>query len=128
MKPLSLEWIGKAEGDYAVAMTVMRSRKSRIHDAVCFHCQQCVEKMLKARLCEDGVSFPKTHDIEVVLNLLLPAYPLWAALLPLAKNLSAYAVDFRYPGDAATPVEAKQAMKECRTIRREVRLSFGLPV
>ena len=86
MKPITREWIDKAEGDFAVATTIMSSRKSRIHDAVCFHCQQCVEKMMKARLCEDSVSFPKTHDIEVLLNLLMPAYPLWAALLPLAKT------------------------------------------
>ena len=43
---------------------------------VCFHCQQSVEKYLKARLEEAAISFPKTHDLENLLMLLLPLEPL----------------------------------------------------
>ena len=128
MKPLSREWVEKAEGDFQVAGQIMRRRKERVYDAACFHAQQTVEKYFKARLCEEGVAFPKTHDLAALLRLLLPLEPLWSALLPQAQLLEDYAVDFRYPGDTATLDEAKQALECCKSIRREVRSSLGLPV
>ena len=128
MKPLAQEWVEKAEGDFAVATQIMRRRKQRIYDAACFHSQQAAEKYLKARLCEAGLAFPKTHEIVVLLRLILPVEPLWASFLPAAQALTDYAVDFRYPGDTATLAEAKLALRDCRAIRREVRSSLGLPV
>ena len=128
MKPLTQEWVKKAEGDFAVAAQIMRRRKQRVYDAACFHSQQTVEKYFKARLCEAGVAFPKTHDLVALLKLVLALEPLWASFLPAAQALTDYAVDFRYPGDTATLAEAKLALKACRAIRREVRLSLGLPV
>ena len=50
MKPLSREWVEKAEGDFQVAGQIMRRRKERVYDAACFHAQQTVEKYFKARL------------------------------------------------------------------------------
>jgi len=128
MKPLTAEWVEKAEGDFLVASQIMRRRKNRVLDAACFHCQQAAEKYFKARLCEAGVVFPKTHDLVVLLGLLLPLEPLWKSFLPASQLLTDYAVDFRYPGDAATLTDARQCMKDCRGIRREVRLSLGLPL
>jgi HEPN domain-containing protein len=128
MKPLTQEWVQKAEGDFTVAGQIMRRRKRRILDAACFHAQQTAEKYLKARLCEEGVAFPRTHDLVVLLKLMLPREPLWAALLPAAQALTDYAVDFRYPGDTAILAEARRALRDCKVIRREVRVSLGLPV
>ena len=128
MKPLTHEWVEKAEGDFQVAAQIMRRRKQRVYDAACFHAQQTVEKYFKARLCEAGVAFPKTHDLAVLLKLLLPLEPLWSVFLPQTQLLEDYAVDFRYPGDTATLDEARQALRNCKSIRREVRSSLGLPV
>ena len=128
MKPLTREWAAKAEGDFVVASQIMRQRKNRVLDAACFHCQQSAEKYLKARLSEAGIAFPKTHDLVVLLKLVLPQEPLWAPLLTSAQALTDYAVDFRYPGDTATLAETRQALKDCAAIRQEVRLSLGLPV
>ena len=128
MKPLTRDWVEKAEGDFLVAMQIMRRRTNRVLDAACFHCQQSAEKYFKARLCEAGLTFPKTHDLVVLLNLLTNVEPLWLSLLPAAQVLTDYAVDFRYPGDKASLVEAKQAMKDSAAIRQEVRMSLKLPV
>lgn len=128
MKPLTAEWVEKAEGDFLVASQIMRRRKQRVLDAACFHCQQTVEKYVKARLCEAGISFSKTHDLVALLNLILPQEPLWTLFLSAAQALTDYAVDFRYPGDSATLAEARQCFKDCKAIRREIRLSLGLPV
>ena len=128
MKASTREWIEKAEGDFLVASQIMKRSKDRVLDAACFHCQQTVEKYFKARLVEAGVGFPKTHDLVVLLNLILSLEPLWAPFQSAALALTDYAVDFRYPGDSATLAEAKQCFKDCKSIRREARLRLGLSV
>jgi HEPN domain-containing protein len=55
MKPITAEWVIKAEGDWASAQREVRARKHRNHDSACFHAQQCVEKYLKAWLQEAGI-------------------------------------------------------------------------
>ena len=57
MKPITEEWIVKAEGDFAMLERESRARKNPNYDGICFHAQQCAEKYLKARLCEAGISF-----------------------------------------------------------------------
>jgi HEPN domain-containing protein len=76
MKPLTREWIEKAEGDFVMAQREMRARKSPNYDGICFHCQQCIETYFKARLQEAGTVFPFTHDLGELLVLLLPIEPL----------------------------------------------------
>lgn len=128
MKPLTADWIEKAEGDFLVATQLMQRRHKRVLDAVCFHSQQTVEKYFKARLFEAGISFPKSHDLVALLKLLLPVEPLWSSFEPAVMELTDYAVNFRYPGETATVAEARQCVKNCRAVRREVRASLGLSV
>jgi HEPN domain-containing protein len=128
MKPVTREWVGKAEDDFLAALDLARRRKQPVWDAVCFHCEQSAEKYLKARLHEAGMAVPKTHDLEAILNYLVPVEPLWVGLRPALQNLSDFAVDFRYPGNRATKVKARGALSDCKAIRREVRLSLVLSV
>lgn len=125
MKPLTREWVKKAENDFKVALQIMRRRKDPIPDAICFHSQQCIEKYLKARLVEAGLSFPKTHDLFVLLNLSASAEPHWGKFASAAKAVTNYAVDFRYPGRSATVREARTALRHCRSLRTAVRRSLG---
>ena len=67
MKPLTSEWVEKAEGDFATASREIRVRKSPNYDAVCFHTQQCAEKYLKAFLQEAEIPFGKTHHLIALL-------------------------------------------------------------
>ena len=83
MKPATSEWVGKAEDDYRAAEELHRSHR-RFHDQVCFHCQQSAEKYFKAILEEDRLSVPRTHDLELLLNLLFPDHP---TLRPLRRGV-----------------------------------------
>src|SRR5688572_6425923 len=121
MKPVTREWVKKAENDFKVASQILRRRKDIVPDAACFFCQQCVEKYLKARLIEAGIGFPRIHDLLQLLNLCSPVELLWASYAKTVDAISDYAVDFRYPGHSATLREAKIAMKYCRSLRAEVR-------
>jgi len=126
MKPVTREWVKKAENDFKVATQILRRRKDIMPDAASFFCQQCVEKYLKARLVEAGLAFPRTHDLLQLLNLCVAVEPLWAAYAKVVDIMTDYAVDFRYPGHAATLREARTALKHCRSVRVEVRRSLGL--
>lgn len=128
MKPTTREWISKAEDDFHVAQMSYRARKHPSYDASVFHSQQCAEKYLKARLEEGGITFARTHDLLVLHQMILAIEPNWFVLQPFLVFLSPFAVAYRYPGISATKVDAKDALKNCRQVRRVVRMAFGLSV
>ena len=128
MKPSTHEWIKKAESDYQAALALSRLRKLTFHDEACFHCQQSAEKYIEARLEEADIRFQKTHDLDMLLQGVLPVEPMWAALLPALLRLNRYAVRFRSPGNEATAKNAKDSVKDAKTVRKEVRLAPGLNV
>lgn len=126
MRPITQEWIDKAEGDYIAAQRENRARKNPVYDAACFHAQQCAEKYLKARLTEAGIAFGKTHNLLLLLGLLLAVEPGWMSMRPRLIALSVYAVDYRYPGFTTAKADARDAISHCREIRRLARRSLGL--
>lgn len=126
MNELSLEWIEKAEADFATALRERRVRKSPNFDAVCFHAQQCIEKYLKAILVEKKISFSKTHDLEYLLDSILPVYPTMEAARSDLQLLTQYAVQYRYPGESADMEEAIDTVKVLNRVRKELRHLIGL--
>ncbi|RLD04374.1 MAG: DNA-binding protein [Chloroflexi bacterium] len=126
MKPLTHEWVKKAEGDFISAQREYRARKHPNYDSACFHAQQCVEKYLKARLVEAEAPFSKTHDLTYLVSLLSSVEPFLSAYLQQLRELTDYAVEFRYPGESAEKEEAKSAVKTCKEIRKLMRQRLGL--
>ncbi len=72
----------------------------RFREIIAFHCQQVVEKYLKALLARQQVEFPKTHDIRKLLALVAEVHPDLAESLDDADVLTPFGVEIRYPGDA----------------------------
>jgi HEPN domain-containing protein len=126
MKPLTREWLKKAEADFATAQRELRVRRTPNRDAVCFHAQQCAEKYLKACLQEADVAIPRTHDLAALLDLLLTKDPLLETLRSALNLLSSYAVEVRYPGEAATKEHAEEALSRCRHIREVLSERLGV--
>ena len=124
MNPLTAEWIEKASADLATAGREMRARKDPNYDAVCFHAQQCVEKLLKAALTETGRDFSRTHDLNHLLDLILPTHPLWEAFRSGFQELVAYAVEYRYPGESATKEMAQTALKAAKAFSKEFTVKY----
>lgn len=125
MNPLTLEWVQKAEGDYAVAQQVHQGQNP-VHDAICFHAQQCIEKYLKAWLQEANIPFPRTHDLKELLELIVPTFPVWGAWQADFSILSEHAVDPRYPGKFASADDTAHAMRICHEVRQTVREQLKL--
>lgn len=120
MKRVTEEWIAKAEGDLASACREYRARKMPNYDSACFHAQQCIEKYLKAYLQEHDRTFGKTHDLVQLLDLVPQDLGL-DSLRSAMAILSSYAVKFRYPGETAAKVHAREALALCGSARDDMR-------
>jgi HEPN domain-containing protein len=108
-----------------VAQTLAAGR-IQFPDQVCFHAQQAVEKYVKALLQERGIPFPRTHDVLVLLNLLVPLHPKLRRLRRGSRTLTRYAVDYRYPGLSTTGRQARSAVNRALVFRAEIRKLLGL--
>jgi HEPN domain-containing protein len=81
---------------------------------------------LKALLQEEGVAAPKTHDLEDLLDLLLPHDGTLAPFRRSLNSLTKFAVEYRYPGVRATGRRMAVALRRTERVRRELRERLGL--
>lgn len=113
------EWKGKAEADFEVAITLFENkRKKDIYYIAAFHCQQAIEKYLKALLICHKIDFPKIHDLVQLLNLLKNKDPFLDGISGELNMLNPFAVWFRYPGEDITLDELKKVIKSTKVIRK----------
>ncbi|MBS1126420.1 MAG: hypothetical protein H6Q93_409 [Nitrospirae bacterium] len=124
-RPDVLEWITKSEQDYQTAVVMARKRKVPVPDVVGFHCQQCIEKYLKALLVMKKLDFPKTHDLLDLLAILTENEPLLDVLKPELRTLNPFSVQFRYPGESATVEESQKALAAMKHVRKYLKDRFS---
>jgi HEPN domain-containing protein len=91
-------WLATAWQDLEAAVWLMESPAS-LFGAVGFHCQQAVEKSLKAYLTWQDRPFEKTHSLVVLLETCLEVDPNFEALRIAAVILTPYAAILHHPGD-----------------------------
>jgi len=106
-RELVRQWLEKAESDWRLSHRLLTDPEP-YPEATAFHAQQAVEKYLKAFLTWHQVEFPKTHDIKRLLELAASCDPALANELSEAAGLTAYAAEYRYPGEYP-PVTADDA-------------------
>ena len=119
MNEVVREWIDKSEGDYLTATREVQADPPNF-DAVCFHAQQCVEKLMKAALIVRGQVPPKTHDLTVLSGLLASIDPQWNWPVEQLRLLSRSAVICRYPGESADREEAEAALEISKAMREHL--------
>jgi len=119
MNEVVTEWVDKAGGDYLTATREINADPAN-YDAVCFHAQQCIEKLLKAALIARGKLPAKTHDLVVLSDLLRSIEPQWHWPVEELRLLSRSAVSFRYPGESADHEEAEAALHACEAQRQRL--------
>jgi len=104
------DWLRYAHSDLELAR-VGRSPNVLLEE-LCFHAHQAAEKAIKAVLVAKGISFTKTHNIRILLDLL----PRDLILPPEgedAVSLTDYAVTCRYPADVE-PVDEQEYQEAMR--------------
>jgi HEPN domain-containing protein len=126
MKATVQEWIDKAEGDFETASREINVPAHPNYDAVCFHAQQCAEKYLKAAIIDKEKEFPRTHDLLMLLDILLPHEPALEVFRSDLTALSAIGIEVRYPGTCADQEDAAVAIKTAEAIRTAMRRIFRL--
>ena len=119
------KWFRKAENDLLVIKNNFASNEIPI-DACCFHAQQAAEKYLKAYLVSKQINFPKTHDLQALINLCISINSSFNQITEPAIKLSDYAIAPRYPDafDDLTIDDAKNAQKDAIEIKDFVLKNF----
>jgi len=112
------KWFKKAESDLPTIQNNLNSENIPA-DVCCFHAQQAAEKYLKGYLDSKNISFPKTHDLDYLLNLCKQINNLFEGMRSLIKNLTEYSITPRYPDmlDDLTIDDAKLAYQNAIKIK-----------
>ncbi len=109
----------KAENDLFAARAILAS--GRAFDMACFHCQQAVEKSLKAVMALRDIEYPWTHNLRQLADLVMPTLPSLAPLEERIAELTPFAVDLRYdPHFDPPPDVAGRALSTAEEVYRLV--------
>ena len=105
-----------AEEDLITAETYLKDPRVP-HRQSCWCAQQAAEKALKAALIFLQIDFRRTHDLDVLRDLLPENWQLKTEL-PNLETLNKWAVQARYPEAAQEPTEAdaSEAVKQARAV------------
>jgi HEPN domain-containing protein len=91
------EWIRFAQMDYDAAINMSRLHRPVPLEIVCYHCQQSVEKILKAYLLARDEPLQRTHDLNLLLNKCVKYDEAFDEYAAACIALTSYAVLTRYP-------------------------------
>ena len=112
-------WFEKGNNDLLTAQRLIEI-EPMILDNACFHCQQAIEKYLKAYLIYNTTEIERTHNINY---LLIECAKHDSAFNEIdVKDISAFAVSIRYPDTVVMPdiSEVKEYYQMALTVKKIV--------
>ena len=89
-------WIEKADHDLGTAKIIFL-HIPEYYDIIAFHCQQAVEKYIKAILIHNNIEFIRSHDLVYLLDLLSEKIIIDETKFRSVFTLNNYSVQIRYP-------------------------------
>ena len=98
------EWIEKADHDLGSAKIIYLHLPDYF-DTIAFHCQQAVEKYLKAVLVFYQIEFSRSHDLIYLLELLSIKIEVEDLKFKKAFLLNGFGVQIRYPNKTLKPTK-----------------------
>lgn len=122
-----LKWLEKADHDLGTAIITYR-HIPKYRDTIAFHCQQAVEKYLKAYLLELGNEIVKTHDLVYLLELINNNESIAESWFEKLALLQEFAVEIRYPDEQIelSDDDINHALKIANEIRELVISKIGI--
>jgi HEPN domain-containing protein len=96
----SFSWFEYAFHDLDAAVILSQQLKPKF-EIVCYHCQQCAEKMLKGFIASHNGKLLKTHDLVVLCEECKSYEPEFDTILEICSDLTIYASEIRYPNTLA---------------------------
>ena len=115
------QWLRHAQEDLRAA-EALSTAKPPLPKLTLFHCQQAVEKTLKAFLVWHEQSFERTHNLTRLGKQCVVVDKTLAEIILSAVGLTQYAVKFRYPGEVGEPTleEAKDSLEIAKSLLNTV--------
>jgi HEPN domain-containing protein len=116
------KWFIKADHDLQTAVNERSIDTGEIlTDTICYHCQQTVEKYLKAFLSWHDIDFKAVHDLVYLQQLCVKNDQDFQSLS--LKRLTDYAVKLRYPDDFYMPSlqEADSSIELAQAVKNFIR-------
>lgn len=121
---LAQEWFDA--GDDELGYAEAGFQETIFYSQICVSCQQAAEKYLKGFLVARGQSYPKIHDLGVVLQKCGEIEPNLLGLKKDCNFLTKFYIEARYPPDI-TPADkddAQKAIKNCKRIIAKIKDSL----
>lgn len=109
-------WLKRAKSNLQIAKAG-KVFEDILYEDLCFDCEQAVEKALKALLVSIDVSFPRTHSIGHLIELIEEHSIMVPDEIKDSISLTAYAVSTRYPGDFE-PVDEQEYQETLQTAEK----------
>jgi HEPN domain-containing protein len=91
MTEIIIEWINKSEEDWQV-VCLLSDSDLEAYNTICFHAQQCAEKLLKALLIYHQIVPEYTHNLVRLRQKLSNYYSDWNVTLDELELLSAASI------------------------------------
>lgn len=122
------QWLEFARRDLDAGESLMRDANYLL---ACFHCQQAIEKALKAFLLHNGQSPPRIHSLDTLLNQCIAFDAALSAFQVGCRRVDQYYMPSRYPdiGLPALPgqTEAQKALDDARAVLNAIETRISPP-
>jgi len=89
-------WLAAADEDLRAVELCLAGDAPALASAA-FHCQQAVEKLLKAALTGAGIPFRRTHDLIELMSAVSPRFSWIESEFGDLRALSPWSLAYRYP-------------------------------
>lgn len=122
-------WIRKGDHDLGTAK-ITYLHIPEFLDTVTFHCQQAVEKYLKAYLIFQSTAFRFSHDLIYLLDLISQNDIDFEKYYDVLSELQGYAVEIRYPNQInfLSPDKVENALSIAKEVREFVTMKMNIAV
>ena len=123
------QWIIKGDHDLGTAK-ITHLHIPEYLDTVIFHCQQAVEKYLKAYLIFQSTKFRFSHDLVYLLDMITQKDSDFAKYYDTVSELQGYAIEIRYPNETIylSNDEVEKAMIIAKNVRELVIKKMNITV
>jgi len=91
------EWLQIAYDDYDSAKYLYDNKRPNPVEIICYHCQQAVEKSLKAFMCANNLYIPRTHDTGLLCQSCADIDSDFLNFHESCEEIAVYATQTRYP-------------------------------
>ena len=121
------EWVEFAERDYEASLLLAESHNPPF-EIIAYHCQQTVEKYLKALLIENDLQVPFIHDLGKLNSECMKILPELSKIQNICERLTPFGTVTRYPGSSMKvgsehlPLVLSWTQKIRNVVRKQLKL------